>query len=801
MKWASLCLSLLLGWFAFSVETLVIVEEPTAAKAVDMIRTGALDFYAAGVADPTILEQIRQAPNVLCFPTYNVVWHLSFNPAGPLFQDGRLNPFADPRAREAMNWLLDRDYIVQEFLGGAGLPQILPLRPVFPDYARLAQYARPLELRYQHDPERGRLALSAVLESLGAEYVEGKWVYQGRPVEIRLLIRTDARRAVGDYVATLLEGLGFVVARTYATYAEALRILSAPPEEGLWHIYTNALVVSLIERDEASTFQLNYTPVFPTPPWQYLRPSPELASVSERLARGDYTSLAEREALMAQALALAMEDSGQVWLAVRSACYPHSSELNLALDLAAGIATGIWAHTISAPRDTVRIGIPRLFSAPLNPVAGSFTIYDQALLRAVGDVPLIPHPYNGLYLPMDLVRAEVEVAEGVPIQKSMDWVEVRTVPKIVVPKEAWVDWDPEGARFLTVAELHPQGLSVNTRVVLRFRSDLWEKTWHDGTRFSPADFLSRFILAFDRAKKQSPVYDESAVPAYENLMAHFRGLCVKSFDPLVVEVYTDLRVLDAEWLAAKAVTLFYPFYDTGPGPWHVLALLLRAEAEGKLALSRSKAQTKKAEWANLLAGPSLAILAETLKIAQEEAFVPYANFLGRFVSEEEARERYAALARFHEAYGHFFVGNGPFYVELVKPVEKVLVLQRWPEYKGPVENLARLGKPPMPWVEIRGPTVVSTSFGATYTIRVGCNEELLGAKDVEFVKYLLFDGADNLVDWGFAFSTPEGFRVEIKPEVLGVLGSMGRLEVVAALKEVALAAWARLGLTVVGPGG
>lgn len=796
-----LCLLCLFAWTSLGVETLVFVEEPSAAKALDMIRTGALDLYGAGIAEPTLL-QFGAEPNLVCSSTYNVVWHLSFNPAGPLFSDGRLNPFADPRAREAINWLVDRDYIVQEILRGAGLPQVLPLRPLFPDYARLAQYARPLELRYQHNPEQARAYLSEVMYALGAELADGKWTFQGALVEIRLLIRTDARRPLGDYLAVLLEGLGFVVVRIYSTYAEALRILSAPPEDGLWHIYTNSLVVSLIERDEASTFQLNYTPAFPYPPWQYLRPSPELAALSDRLARRDFSSFEEREALMAQALELAMKDSSQVWLAVRAACYPHAADLSLAVDLAAGIATGVWARTLVSTKETVRVGLPSLLSAPINPIAGSFTIYDQAIIRATADPPLLPHPQSGLYIPVDLARAEVEVEEGFPVQKSSDWLELRLVPKITVPKEAWLAWDAKAIRFYTVGEVYPQGLHAAARVVLHFRPDLWEKTWHDGTRLSLGDFLLRLILLFDRANPESPVYDESAEPALEHLRAHFRGVLIRSVEPLVVEVYTDLRFLDAEWLVAKAAELVYPFYEQGPGPWHVLALLLWAEAEGKIALSQSKAKTKNVEWANLLAGPSPAILAEVLQRAQNARFLPYANFLGGFVSERERGERYAALARFYETYGHFWVGNGPFYLEFVKPVEKVLILRRWPGYLAPTGSLADLAKPRLPWVEVEGPALLSPFSSATFTITVGYDDEILGPDQVIFVKYLLFDHRENLVSWGFAEPSPAGFRLEIGPEVLEKLGpGPARLEVVAALAEVAISAWGKVVLTVVAPGG
>lgn len=798
----ALLLLVFVPWAAFGVETIIFVEEPSAAKAVDMIRTGALDLFGAGVVDPTLLGKIGADPRLSCVPAYTAVWHLSFNPVGPVFSDGRLNPFADPRAREAMNWVLDREHIVQEILAGAGIPQILPLRPIFPEYARLAEYARPLELQYSFDPERAKAAISSVMRELGADFLDGRWFYAGVPVEIRVLIRTDARRPLGDYVARLLEGLGFSVRPIYAGYSEALRILSAPPEEGLWHIYTNSLVVSLIERDEAATFQLNYTPAFPYPPWQYLRPDSELAEVAARLAQGDYRDFAERTALLAKALELSMRDSSQVWLAVRAACYPHSPDLTLAVDLAAGLSSGIWARTLRTEKDAVKLALPSMLSAPLNPVAGSFTVYDQTIIRATTDFALFPDPYSGLYIPLDLVKAEVYAVQSETVEKTCDWVELNFLPEISVPQEAWLLWSANEGRFQTVGELHPEGVKARFKVVLFFRPDLWEKTWHDGTRLSLGDFLLRFILLFDRAHPQSPLFDESAVPAFQTFRAHFRGLLIRSVDPLVVEVYTDLKFLDAEWIVAKAAELIYPTHERGPGPWHVLALLLLGEEKGRLALSQSKAKALAAEWASLLSGPSLEILSELLQFALENGFLPYADFLRGYIAEEEGKERYTALARFYQEKGHFWVGNGPFYVDLVKPVEKVLVLRRWPGHRDRPQGWKEWEKISVPWVAIEGPTVVNANADAVFSVALYQDDLVLSPSDVLFAKYLLFDAEKRLVDWGFVETDQEGFKVRLGPEVLrGVASGPARLEVVVAPRQMALSVWGSLTFTVMGNGG
>ncbi len=803
MRKALLCFSTLFLAFATgAVNTIVVVEEPSAAKAVDMIRTGAVDLFGATVTDPGLLRLVRG--ELSCFPAYTAVWFLSLNPAGPVLRTGKLNPFALPTAREALNWLINREHVVQEILAGAGLVQSLPLRPVFLDHARLAEHTRPLEHRYSWNPAQAQMALAQAMRELGAELRQGKWHWGEEPVEIRVLIRTDARRPLGDYVAKTLEDQGFQVVRTYAGHAEALRILSADPEEGLWHIYTNSLVVSVIERDEASTFALNYTPVFPYPPWQHLRPSPKLAELAQRLAQRAYTTWEERAALMVEALEEAMRDSSQIWLAARLGCYPHSPDLELAVDLAAGLSTGVWARALHSRsgKDTVRLALPSFLTAPLNPVAGSFTAHDQTVIRATMDPAFLPDPYNGLYIPVDVERVEVAVKKGRPVQSSSPWVSLHFVEEIPVPPDAWLAWDPLEERFQTTGELFPHGSQASARVTIHYRQDLWEKTWHDGSPLSPGDFLLRLALLFDRAHPQGRVYDESAVPAMTVVRGHFRGLRVRSWAPLVVEVYTDYLALDAEWMAAEAAKLFHPAHEYGPGPWPVLALLVHAEAQGRLAMSSAKAKALKREWANLLAGPTLAILKETLATCAQEAFLPYPRLLATVVSAEEVQERYAALTRWVTEKGHFWVGNGPYFVALVKPVEKILILQRYPGHRGDQALWQTYRKPRIPWVTVSGPSLVVKGLSAVFSVEVGFHDEPASPTDVLFVKCLVLRPDGQLWQAKEIPVGSGGWQLVLSPEETRHLPPGGvRLEVVAAFRALALCAWGGQDLVVVEPDG
>ena len=54
---------------------------------------------------------------------------------------------------------------------------------VFPDFARVADVARAIELKYGHDPERAEAVISEEMQELGAVKVNGVWHYNGEPVE------------------------------------------------------------------------------------------------------------------------------------------------------------------------------------------------------------------------------------------------------------------------------------------------------------------------------------------------------------------------------------------------------------------------------------------------------------------------------------------------------------------------------------------------------------------------------------------------------------------------------------------
>ncbi|ABM61850.1 ABC transporter substrate-binding protein [Halorhodospira halophila] len=772
------------------VDEVVFTEESDPGRLTALIEHGSHHLFTQGIDSATIFRQAQDSDQVGHFLSHGTAIELTLNPAA-FEDDQRLNPFQEPRIREALNRLVDRRYVAEELFGGLAVPRYLPINTAFPDYARLAETARSLELEYRHDPDRAEATIAEEMEALGAERRGGRWYYQGEPVTLSVLIRTeDNRERVGDYIANLMEDLGFAVERLYRTAEEASRIwMTGDPAAGRWHIYTGAWVSTVINRDIGDDLNYYYTPRGrPDPLWQAYDPTEAFSTAAERLERRDYSSVEERQTLMKEGLELAMENSARIWLVDQLSVWPHAADLEVAGDLAGGLSgSQLWPFTL---RFSDRVGgrvvaaTPSMLTEPWNPVAGSNWIFDRMILRGLTDSAVLPDPFTGLYWPQRIESAEVTVTEDAPVSRTLDWVSLETTEEIEIPGDAWIDWDPEEQRILTVDDRHEDGLTARSRVVLHYEDDYLERRWHDGSQVSVADVVLPWILSFARADEDSPLFDPSHLPEFEVYQRNFRGWRMIDTDPLTVEVYSDQVYPDAENLVAARIP--------GALPWHVLNLGIQAERGGELAFSSSKADRMDVEWLNLVSGPSLEILRGYLQAATESEQVPFEDVLGTWLREGEAAERYRALGEWHRERGHFWVDDGPFYLHSVRPVEGSIVLRRYADHPDPSDKWLRFTDPRIPELEIDGPLLVERGDDLELTVRITYAGEAYPGEEIEAARFLLFDKNDQLVLEREAEPAAGGeWHIRVPAEELEALGTgANSLELAVTSQSVALPAFA-----------
>lgn len=789
------------------VDTVLAVEEPDNARAVSRLEANDIQVYFFPVNNPELATRVERSRALDSSTSYGLYTELTFNPIGPVFPNtDRLNPFAVARIREAVNWLIDRRHISNEIMGGLGSPKFFPLATVFPDYAKLADVARRLELTYAPNPDRAKQVITEEMQKLGATLVGGKWQYRGAPVSLIFLIRTeDERRPIGDYVSGLLEQMGFTVERRYGRAADLSPLwIGGDPAAGRWHLYTGGWITTSISRNEADNWSFFYTDRgLGVPLWQAYKPAADFDKLALRLEQSDFGSVAERQRLMAQAMELGLKDSVRVWLVTRLSIWPKRADVAMVSDLAGGYAGSfLWPYTLryaGRTGGTVRFAMPSMITDPWNSVGGSSWIYDNTLMRASHDYPTLPDPFTGLAHPQRIERAEVTVKRGLPVGKSLPWVTLNTAPSISVPGDALISWDAKAQRFSTVREKHPQGLTANAKTVVRFERDLFTKAqWHDGNRLTMADIMMSIIVGFDRATEGSAIFDASAVPAFKSFLETFRGFRIVSQNPLVVEYYSDFWQQDAELIASGAAFFFWPTYGpyAKPAGWHNIALGVRAEAAGQAAFTNAKATRAKVEVLNYVAGPTLAILDRQLAAARSENYIPYAPTLGQFITADEAKQRWTFLTAWREGRGHFWVGLGPFLIQRVSPVEKIVELRRFGRFPDPSTKWLRFADPKLAAVAVSGPRQVKIGEEATFDVKITFKGQPYSANELESVKYMLFDAKGALASQGDVQRAGDAWRVVLSGQATRALApGSNKLEIVVISKVVSIPTFASVTFT------
>ena len=772
-------------------------EEPSSTTAIARLEAGEIDVYAFSITDPDIFQQVLSTAALDYERNFGSYAEITFNPVGPTFANGKLNPFSVPAVREAINWLIDREYIAEEIYGGMALPRYLPINSAFPDYVRLIDVARALELKYAPDFDRAQTVIAAEMAKLGAQLVNGKWQYNNSPVEIIMIIRTeDERREVGDYLGTLLENVGFTVDRQFKTSGEASPIwIQSNPADGLYHVYTGGWVTTAISRDQAGNLDFFYTNrglAFPL--WQAYTPAADFDAVSTSLATRDFTTIEERTELFAQGLELAMKDSVRVWTIDQIGISPRKAGVNVAADLAGGIyGAQLWAQTLrhaDGSSAAVKVSMPSIIPEVWNPLDGSNWVYDTMIYRGTGDFGTMPDPFTGLWWPQRIEKADVVIKEGLPVGATLDWVNLSFADEIQVPTDAWSDWNAAEQRFITVAERYPDGVTALRKSVVYYPGDLYDIKWHDGSQMSIADFVMGIILSFDRAKEESAIHDPATVPAFNTFMRMFRGVKIVSESPLVIETYSDLYYLDAEWNVAT----WFPYFLRGQGAWHNLGIGIMAEADEELSFSRAKAQRLDTEWMNYIAGPSLEVLAGKLTTAAAQGHVPYEPTLGEYLGADEIAARWANLGAWYEQQGHFWIGTGPFYLEKVFPVEKVVQLKRNADYPDLSEKWARFSEPMIAEVDVEGPANVKIGAEAVFDVEITFKGQAYRQADIDAVKYLVFNALGELVFVGDAQAVEDGhWRVTLTAEqTAGLSAGVNRLEIAVASFTVSIPSFASM---------
>ena len=619
-----------------------------------------MDIYYFGLKVAAARE-IRNQEGITVYEAPTSTISLLLNPApGP---EDQLNPFSIKEVRQAVQLIINRDFVVQEIYQGMAVPMLAHVSSFDHDYLTLYDMIHESSIRY--DPDYAKQIIAEEMTNAGAELVEGKWHYNGKPMRLDFIIRVeDERRDVGDLIRSEMENLGFTVQPIYQQFGPAIfTVYSNDPNlvgtGGSWHMYTEGWGKSAADRYDSGTLNQMCAPWLGTMPgwqelgfWQY--ENNQLDDLGQRIFSGNFQSEEERNSIYIEASKICLDESVRIWIA------------NIITNLPAqDTVTGISSDIISGPKslwsqrdayipgktdpDTgktlLTIGNVWVWTARTtwNPVGGFGDVYSTDIWRNMYDPPITRHPFNGLPIPY---RANYVVDTAGP-NNALD-----------VPPDAFI-WDAESRSWITVSS----STSASSKVTFDY-SKYFNSKWHHGQTIDMADAIYSIYQTFDLTYNEEKSSMEFAIATVSKpYLDTFKGFRI--VDENTLEVYVDFWHFSPDYIAD------YASITSLTMPWEILyAMDTLVFDQRKAAYSDTAAQRFSVPWLSLVMDRDSRLVLRVIRDFDSKQIFPDNIFSidgKQFTTMNDASNRYQASISWFDETGMLVISNGPFMLKIYDP--------------------------------------------------------------------------------------------------------------------------------------
>jgi peptide/nickel transport system substrate-binding protein len=669
--------------------------------ALEEVRNGNLDMYHFRIP----LESADDAKND---PRLNVYERLAgsmglfINPA-PSEDDSTINPFQFREVRYAMNYLVDREFMVSAVLSGYGSPLVDPFGIYSPEYLTVIDVVESFGFR--HNPQLADSMISEALSEAGATKQSGKWMYKGNPITVRIMIRQDdaPRKSMGEEVASQLEKIGITVQKDYGDLNKAnTDVYGSDPQEFRWHIYTEGFAGTAVFVKYNPTIPAQmYSPWFTRMPggqnpdfWNYENAT--IDDLTQRIFFFNFTSEAERNELVKSAVRAGVQESVRIFIAQKTDPFVASSKIEgLVNDFGAGITSKYSLLNARAEdgRTSLDVGVKQIHQGSWNWVAGLQDTYSRDIYHSIADDDTFRNPYTGEIIPYRSVWTDISTAGP--------------LGKLDVPADA-MTWDPASQQWTQV------GAGTNAISKVAFKP--LYSNWHHGIPMDNTDLMYGEYFAWewgtDLGENDCTVDPEFTSLAREALQ-YSKG--TRYVGPDNIETYFDIWHYDDTEIADAGT-----FWATEP--WEITAASERLVCEGKLAYSRSEANARAVPWYDPISPEHARMMRDELQVMRDENFVPPA--LSGLVSVEDARKRYEAGINWIDEHDHAIINSGAFYLDTYNIAGRTITIKAfrdptfpfevgsWSKYENPA--LAEIGR-----VDTSKPIQVGEPASIPVAIQIG----------------------------------------------------------------------------------
>ena len=641
------------GTFVDKVQFIQYVDENTA---LEEVKNGNLDIYYYRISSDRV-EDAKSREGLQVFQSTGGSYSILVNPA----PSEKFNPFSLRNVRFALNYLIDRELIVNEFLGGYGATMISAYNPFDPDYLLVLEGLESFNFRY--NPILAEEMITNALLGAGAEKINNKWFYDSKPIEVIIFIRSDdpVRKSIGEILSSQLEKFGFTVKKDFGDLNKAFSIVyGSDPAELKWSIYTEGYAgrSAFVKYDTLVTAQM-YSPWYCNMPgfcepsyWNYQNQT--IDSLSQNVFNGNFTSAKERANILEQATTIGVQESVRIFLASKIDQYVSNNKITgVVNDFGAGVPSRFTPINVQSDSGELKIGVKQIYQGAWNPIGGMSDLYSREIWDVLADPVTFKHPYTGESIP---IRTQWHVDAAAPTEK------------IQVPEDA-IKWNATQQSWVKVGK----GNQASSKVTF----DLNFSNWHNGQPMDMNDviysiyFLYEWACETDEDKTCDSEYSSKAFQAAQTLVG------VRVIDGDTIEVYQNYWHFDEAEIADSAAVWAIM-------PWEVMSAMEKSVTDDKAAFSKSNAIGNDIEWLSLLLPDDANMIKSNLEEFKKENFVPPA--LTTFESDPSYyNSRYDSTISWISQKNHAIISNGPFYLESYSPEARTITIKAFDDPTYPFE--------------------------------------------------------------------------------------------------------------------
>ena len=629
------------GTFVDTVKYIQYLEENTA---LEEVRNGNLDLYYFRIPSDR-LENSQSRENLNVFESKGGSYSLLVNPAE---SEEKFNPFSIKKVRFALNYLVDRDLIVNELLSGYGSPMISNYGPFDAEFMAILPEVGSFDFRY--NPILAENIITESLEEKGAKKMGNTWMYNDMPIEITIFIRSDdpTRKAVGEIISSELERIGFKIKKDFGDLNKTFTVVyGSDPAKLQWNIYTEGWAGrSAFVRYDSVGLAHMYSPWFSNMPgfnnpayWNYQ--NDKLDSITQKIYTGKYDSSENRDKLIQEATVLGIEESVRVFLATKTDQYVVNQNVEgIINDFGAGVPTRLTPINSRTDSGELVIGVKQIYQGAWNPVMGFTDAYSNQIWNTLYDPDTFKDPFSG---------------KTIPVRASWDVITAGPDGTIQVPDNAII-WNPQTQKWES---------AKSQKATSKVTFDYTFGNWHHGEKMDISDILHSLYFILEWGSPQTDndkTFDTEFTPRASQSVDTIIG--VVPVDGDTIEVYVNYWHFDDGEIAAWA-----SLWSTTP--WEITAAMEQAVIDGKISFSRSGATSKSVNWLSLIIPNDSQLISDYLKKFKDSQYVPAALDYNHYDSKS-SQSRYDAAINWINNNNHAVVSNGPFYLVGYSPESRTI---------------------------------------------------------------------------------------------------------------------------------